>query len=154
MTKISVGPIRFRRLVWSVLPLLGVFSGSDAWLAGWTLVAIGAACGVRLMLTGVELHDGVITVVNFLRTIRLPLSVVQAAGFASPRLPGFAVPLVLVGDGLVVRASGVSVWTRALPWADQRLVRGRHGLDRVQEFCQRAGISFDPSEPLRASPTV
>jgi hypothetical protein len=133
------------------LPVLAILMGAP-WIAVALLVVLCSACAARAAFTGVELVDGGVTVVNFFRTTHLPPGSVRAAGFAPPRLEGFPVPLVLVGDGLALRANGVSIRSRQLRWPDQPFVAGRRILPRVERFFDGSGIVFDPREPMRPMP--
>jgi hypothetical protein len=116
------------------------------------LTVIGLACALRAARMRVELSNGELTVVNLFRTVRLRTDSVKSAGFAATKWDGFPVPLVLVGDGVAVRASGVSVWTRQWKWPDQPFVRGKRSLARVQQFFEGSGITFDPRQPVRRLP--
>ena len=100
------------------------------------------------------MHDDGVTVVNFFRTIRLPAGSIERAGFAKALLPGFAVPLVLVGDGVAVWASGVSAWTRSIPWRGQSYVQGKRNIGRAKELFRGSGIVFDPSQPMQPTSIV
>ena len=148
MRKLSTGPLRQRRITISVwLPALYTLG---SWEAPGSLVALAAAlvCVVRLWLTGVEVGDGGVTVVNFFRTTRFPPGAVTSAGFAPAPWHDRAVPLVLSGEGFSVRAGGVSAWTRAFRWPDQDFVSGRRNLRRVRAFFAGTGIEIDLRDPV------
>ncbi len=122
MAKLALGPIRFRRIVlaiWAALLfLLGTRISPTTVLAA---VACLVVC-IRAALTRVEMGPEALVVVNLFKTTRLPLRSVERAGFA-PGKWGYAVPLVLSGPDVCLRASGVSVWPRRLRWPDQPFVR-------------------------------
>ena len=153
MSKLAVGPIRQNRMVYGFayplmfsVPVLADGALTPGIVAA---VAVGLACGARAAIMRIELHDGELVVVNFLRTFRIQATSVEAAGFAAARWDGFAVPLVLIGSGVTLRASGVSAWTRRLRWPDQPFVKGKRNLARIEDFFDGSGIAFDPQEPVR-----
>ena len=149
----SLGPIRTRRVV--CIPWFALFFLADPLAAGgslrWSalaLLAIGLVCAVRAARMRIERSDEQMVVFNLFRTIRLPLASVKVAGFAPARWDGFAVPLVLAGDGFAVRANGVSIWSRQWRWPDQPFVRGKRALPRIEEFFADLPIAFDAREPV------
>jgi hypothetical protein len=153
---LSVGPIRNRRVVWSI-------GFAVMWAGPFTIDRIGEPSAVVILTTGfisavraarmrIERSDGQLVVVSFFRTIRVPLNSVRSAGFAPAKWDGFAVPLVLAGQGFVVRASGVSVWSRQWRWPDQPFVRGRRSLARIERFLGGSTVAFDPREPVPTKP--
>lgn len=154
---LSLGPIRTRRVV--AIPWFAFLLLSDPLAAGgplgWSALAAlagGLACTVRAARMRVERADGQVVVVNLFRTIRLPLASVKVAGFAPARWDGFAVPLVLAGEGFAIRASGVSIWSRQWRWPDQTFVRGKRSLPRIEEFFAGLPVAFDAREPLSPKP--
>ena len=154
---LSLGPIRTRRVV--CIPWFALFFLADPLAAGgslrWSalaLLAIGLVCAVRAARMRIERSDEQLVVVNVFRTIRLPLASVKVAGFAPARWDGFAVPLVLAGDGFAVRASGVSIWSRQWRWPDQPFVRGKRALRRIEAFFADLPIVFDARDPVPTKP--
>ena len=154
---LSLGPIRTRRVVcipwFAFLFMAGPLAagGSPGWSA-LALLALVLVCAVRAARMGIERSDEQLVVVNLFRTIRLPLASVKVAGFAPARWDGFAVPLVLAGDGFAVRASGVSIWSRQWRWPDQPFVRGKRSLSRIEDFFADLPIVFDAREPVPTKP--
>ena len=149
----SLGPIRTRRVVY--IPWFGFFFLADALAAGGVLgwaalavLALGLVCAVRAARMRIERSDDQLIVVNLFRTIRLPLASVKVAGFAPARWDGFAVPLVLAGDGFAVRANGVRIWSRQWRWPDQPFVRGTRTFARIEDFFADVPIVFDAREPV------
>ena len=150
---LSLGPVRTRRVV--CILWFPLFFLADTLAAGRSLrwsalvpLALGLACAVRAARMRIELSDEQLVVVNLFRTIRLPLASVKVAGFAPARWDGFAVPLVLAGDGFAVRASGVSIWSRQWRWPDQPFVRGERALLRIEAFFADLPLVFDAREPV------
>ena len=147
MGRLATGPIRQRRIVWSIGLVTVV--GLDAPVPAAAIVLVlGAACAVRVLLTRVEVGGDHIVVVNLFRTTTVERELVERAGFGPARWDGTAVPLVLAGDGIYLRASGVSAWSRTMRWPDQPFVRDKRRVTRVQRFFDAAGIPFDPREPI------
>jgi hypothetical protein len=148
MSKIAVGPTRFRGIV---LPLWVAFLVATATRRlSAALVVVVSAClliAVRGAMTGVVFYDDSVVVVNLFRTRRLPRRRIERAGFAK-RPAGWPVPLVLAGPGIWVRATGVSVYSRGFRWPDQAFVKRGRKFDQVERFLQEAGIPLDEQEPL------
>lgn len=157
LRSLSLGPIRTRRVVcipWFAFLLLADPLATGG-LLGWSalpFLALGLVCVVRAARMRIDLIDEQLVVVNLFRTIRLPLASVQVAGFAPARWDGFAVPLVLAGDGFAVRASGVSIWSRQWRWPDQPFVKGKRTLPRIEQFFADLPIVFDAREPVPTKP--
>jgi hypothetical protein len=149
---LSLGPIRNRRIAWGVwfAIILARPVIYDGLFDAWHLAQVTAAllCALRAARMRVEHSDGEFVVVNFFRTIRVPVESVTSAGFAPAKWDGFAVPLVLAGDGYALRASGVSVWSRQWRWPDQAFVRGKRSLARIERFFEGCPVVFDARDPV------
>lgn len=152
MRKVALGPLRQRRIILSLwLPTVLVYAERNSLATAAVLFTFGALSALRFARTRIELEDGQVTVMNFFRTVRLAAGAVQSAGFARARLDGWAVPVVLVGDGFTVRANGASIWTRGWRWPDQPFVRGPKQLARLEAFFDGSGIDFQSRDPVQRS---
>ena len=148
MTKIAIGPLRFRRIVVS-LWFFGLFALEQRWPFSAAILTIGCLSVMRAALTRVEVQGDEIEVVNFFRTVRVPRASIIRAGFAPPRWHDQAARLVLITDRGSIQASGVSTWARQMRWPDQPFVARKRILARVQRFFEELGISFDYREPVQ-----
>jgi len=153
---LSIGPIKNRRIVssvWFALILADPLAGEG--LLRWSVLVATLGellLAARAARTRIERSGEQLVVVNLVRTIRLPLASVEVAGFAPARWDGFAVPLVLAGEGFAVRASGVSIWSRQWRWSDQPFVKGKRSLRRIEQFFADSSIPFDAREPVPTKP--
>lgn len=155
MSTLAVGPIRHNRMVYGIsYPLLfsiPVLADEGLTPGIVAAVAVGFVCGLRAAMMRIELQADELVVVNFFRTVRIQLTSIGAAGFAAAKWDGFAVPLVLIGRDVTLRANGVSAWSRRLRWPDQPFVKRDRTLARVEAFFDGSGIAFDPREPVRVA---
>ncbi len=155
VSTLAVGPIRQNRMVYGIAyPLL--FSipvlADEGFRPGIAAaVVVGLVCGARAAMMRIELHASELVVVNFFQTVHVDITSIAAAGFAAAKWDGFAVPLVLIGKDMTVRANGVSAWSRRLRWPDQSFVKSERTGARIEAFFDGSGIAFNPREPVRTA---
>lgn len=114
VTRVSFGPVRFRRIVVSIW-ILALWVTEDP---PDVVLLVGLACFVRSLMIGLRLKGGRLVIDNFFRRRSVDTDDVVSIRFRGHGLSAIRRLVIQTSDGDTLAVSGVSFWQFPvlLPW--------------------------------------
>ena len=140
ITRVSFGPVRWRRFVVSIW-ILALWAIGDA---PDVVLLVGLACCARSLMTGLRLKGGRLVIDNFFRRRAVDADDVVSIRFRGRELSAIRRLVIQTKGGETLAVNGVSFWQFPvlLPWQ-----RPEKQLHKLRCFLTRSNVADVYSSP-------